>query len=160
VLADLGISVLLLEAGPMLHPAKDFKEHMWPYEAPHRGVGPHAKGSFGWSPFTLNATYGGAHIDGEPYTVAPGSDFSWFRSRIVGGRTNHYRPISLRFADYDFTPYSRDGLGTDWPITYDELSPYYDKAETFIGVTDAGSRTCGDGFYCVGHRAKVEYRAK
>jgi choline dehydrogenase-like flavoprotein len=149
VLADLGISVVLLEAGPMLDPAKDFKEHMWPYDVPHRGVGPHAEGYFGRSPFTFNATYGGAHIEGEPYTVAPGSEFSWFRSRIVGGRTNHYGRISLRFADYDFTPYSRDGLGTDWPITYEELSPYYDKAETFIGVTGTkeGIRSAPDGIF-------------
>ena len=40
VLADLGVSVLLLEAGPMLNPA-DLKEHMWPYQAPNRGAGPH-----------------------------------------------------------------------------------------------------------------------
>ena len=103
VLADLGISVLLIEAGPMIGP-DDFKEHMWPYDVPHRGVGPHAEGYFGRSPFTYSATYGGAQLEGEPYTVAPGSDFSWFRSRVLGGRTNHYGRVTLRFADYDFTP--------------------------------------------------------
>ena len=41
----------------------------------------------------------------------------------MGGRTNHYGRISLRFSDYDFKPYSFDGLGTDWPVTYDEMSP-------------------------------------
>jgi choline dehydrogenase-like flavoprotein len=149
VLADLGISVLLMEAGPMLTPGKDFKEHMWPYDVPHRGVGPHAEGYFGRSPFTFSATYGGPQIDGEPYTVAPGNEFSWFRSRILGGRTNHYGRISLRYADFDFAPYSRDGLGTDWPITYDELSPYYDKAEAFIGVTGTkeGIRSAPDGIF-------------
>ena len=54
--------------------------------------------------FTYSATYGGAQLPGEPYTVAPGSDFSWFRSRILGGRTNHYGRVTLRFADYDFKP--------------------------------------------------------
>ena len=68
---------------------------------------------------------------GEPYTVAEGSQWKWFRSRIVGGRTNHYGRISLRFSDYDFKPYSFDGLGTDWPVSYEEMSPYYDKAEEF-----------------------------
>ncbi len=148
VLADLGISVLLLEAGPMLD-VKDLKEHMWPYEVPHRGAGPRGEGYFGRSPFTYSATYGGPELEGEPYTVAPGSDFVWFRSRILGGRTNHYGRISLRFADYDFTPHSRDGLGTDWPITYGDLAPYYDKADAFIGVTGTreGIRSAPDGIF-------------
>jgi choline dehydrogenase-like flavoprotein len=149
VLADLGISVLLMEAGPMFNPAKDIKEHMWPYQVPHRGVGPHGEGYFGRSPFTFSASFGGAQLDGEPYTVAPGSEFSWFRSRILGGRTNHYGRFSLRFADYDFKPHSRDGLGWDWPISYEDISPYYDKAETFIGVvgTKEGIRSAPDGIF-------------
>src|SRR6476661_5914302 len=148
VLADLGISVLLIEAGPMIGP-DDFKEHMWPYDVPHRGVGPHAEGYFGRSPFTYSATYGGALLEGEPYTVAPGSDFSWFRSRILGGRTNHYGRVTLRMADYDFKPRSTDGLGWDWPISYQDIAPYYDKAERFIGVTGSieNIRSAPDGIY-------------
>ena len=149
VLADLGISVLLLEAGPMLNMA-DLKEHMLPYHVPHRGAG--AKGEAytgGRTGFTYSATYGGAQIDGEPYTVAPGSDFSWFRSRILGGRTNHYGRITLRFADYDFMPKSVDGLGFDWPIRYEDLAPYYDKAENFIGVVGSVEkiRSAPDGIF-------------
>ena len=122
---------------------------MWPYDVPHRGVGPHAEGYFGRSPFTYSATYGGAQLEGEPYTVAPGSDFSWFRSRVLGGRTNHYGRVTLRFADYDFRPRERDGLGVDWPISYEDLAPYYDKAETFIGVTGTkeGIRSAPDGIF-------------
>jgi choline dehydrogenase-like flavoprotein len=88
VLADLGISVLLMEAGPMLSMA-DLKEHIWPYQLPHRGAGEKGRGyTSPRSGFTFSATFGGAQIEGEPYTVAEGSDFSWFRSRILGGRTN------------------------------------------------------------------------
>ena len=61
-------------------------------------------------------------------------EFQWFRSRIVGGRTNHYGRISLRFADYDFRGHSIDGYGDDWPITYDDIAPYYDKVERLVGV--------------------------
>ena len=84
-------------------------------------------------------------IPGEPYTVAQGSQFRWFRSRIIGGRTNHYGRISLRFSDYDFQP--EDGLSDPWPVTYEEMSPWYDKAEGFIGVTGTkeGLRTAPDG---------------
>jgi choline dehydrogenase-like flavoprotein len=148
VLADLGVRVLLIEAGPMFDLA-DVKEHKWPYDYAHRGVGPHAEGYFGRSPFSFNAFYGGPQIEGEPYTVAPGSDFSWFRSRVVGGRTNHYGRTTLRFSDYDFKPHSADGMGTDWPITYQDLAPYYDKAETFIGVTGTveGLRSAPDGVF-------------
>jgi choline dehydrogenase-like flavoprotein len=139
VLADLGIPVLLLEAGPMLSMG-DLKEHMWPWLVPHRGVGPKAEGYFARSPFAFSATFGGSQIEGEPYTVAPDSDFTWFRSRILGGRTNHYGRVTLRFADYDFTARSRDGLGADWPIRYEDVAPYYDKAEAFIGVTGSVER--------------------
>jgi choline dehydrogenase-like flavoprotein len=152
VLADLGVSVALLEAGPPLDPAKDFKEHVWPHQVPHRGIGEGGMGYFGPTPWAFGyftTTSGGWELKGEPYTVAPGNKFEWFRSRVVGGRTNHYGRISLRFADYDFAPYSRDGLGTDWPITYDDISPYYDKAERFIGVTGSkeGIRSAPDGVF-------------
>ncbi len=78
VLTDLGVSVALLEAGPMLNPAKDFKEHMWPYQVNHRGVGEAAGGYFGpsrWGFGYFSASFGGWEIEGEPYTVAPGSKF-------------------------------------------------------------------------------------
>jgi len=146
VLTDRGLNVALLEAGPMLNPAKDFKEHVLPYQVDHRGAGEHAELYFGrqqWGYF--EAPNGYWNVPGEPYTVAPGSDFKWFRSRIIGGRTNHYGRISLRFSDYDFQP--EDGLSDPWPVTYDEMSPWYDKAEGFIGVTGTkeGLRTAPDG---------------
>src|SRR5690349_1597711 len=108
VLTDMGVNVTLLEAGPMLSPSKDFKEHVLPYQVDHRGAGEHGeyyfhKGEW-WSYFS--APNGYWDIDGEPYTVAADSRFRWFRSRIVGGRTNHYGRISLRFSDYDFKTYS------------------------------------------------------
>ena len=71
----------------------------------------------------------------------------WWRARMLGGRTNHYGRISLRMGPYDFKPYSRDGKGFDWPITYEELAPYYDKAEELIGVfgTAEGLENTPDG---------------
>jgi choline dehydrogenase-like flavoprotein len=132
VLTEGGLNVVLLEAGPPVTPEKDFKMLMWPYELPHRGVGVggHAAENFG----EFLAPNGAWNIEGEPYTSAPGSNFQWFRSRIVGGRTNHWGRIALRFAPIDFRSGTRDGLGDDWPITYDDLAPYYDKVESYIGV--------------------------
>src|SRR5258707_993087 len=149
VLVDMGMKVTLMEAGPILNPAKDYKEHMWPYQVPHRGAGDDGRHYMGNGyPFGYwLAPNGYWDVEGEPYTSAPGNDFRWFRSRILGGRTNHYGRITLRFADYDFKPYSFDGLGIDWPVTYDEIAPYYDKAEGFIGVTGTkeGIRSAPDG---------------
>jgi choline dehydrogenase-like flavoprotein len=133
VLTEGGLSVVLLEAGPLLNPAKDYKEHVWPYMLPHRGadIGGKARHDLNGEFLAPNGFW---EIEGEPYTTAPGTSFRWFRSRIEGGRTNHYGRISLRVSARDLKSRSHDGLGDDWPITYDELSPYYDKAERFIGV--------------------------
>jgi choline dehydrogenase-like flavoprotein len=151
VLTALGVKVMLLEAGPMLDPAKEFKEHQWPHEVDHRGAEEGGAVYFGrGKPFGyFTTTNGGWELEGEPYTVAEGSEFRWFRSRILGGRTNHYGRMSFRFSDYDFKPYDRDGLGTNWPISYDDISPYYDKAETLIGVTGTkeGIRSAPDGVF-------------
>jgi len=132
VLTEGGLNVALLEAGPQVYPEKDFKMLMWPYDAPHRGagVGGSALENFG----EFLAPNGAWDIAGEPYTSAPGADFQWFRSRIVGGRTNHWGRIALRFAPVDFQSYTRDSLGADWPISYQDLAPFYDKVESYIGV--------------------------
>lgn len=131
VLTEGGLSVVMLEAGPVLNPEKDFKEHVWPYELPHRGAGIGGE-SHGFGEFL--APNGFWEIEGEPYTTAPGSSFRWFRSRIEGGRTNHWGRIALRFGPADFRARSTDGMGDDWPISYEELAPYYDKVESYIGV--------------------------
>jgi choline dehydrogenase-like flavoprotein len=133
VLSEGGLSLVMLEAGPPLNPARDFKEHLWPYELPHRGAGIGGKLK-GEEADEFMAPNGAWEIEGEPYFSAPGSHFRWFRSRIVGGRTNHWGRVALRFSPSDFKPRSADGMGDDWPITYEELAPYYDKVESYIGV--------------------------
>ncbi len=129
VLCKAGAKVLILEAGSDFDTSRDSKMFMWPYEAPLRG-GSTPQHPFGW----FLASYGGWTLEGEPYTTAPGQSFLWWRSRMLGGRTNHWGRISLRMGPYDFRPHSRDGLGFDWPITYGDLAPYYDKVESLIGV--------------------------
>jgi choline dehydrogenase-like flavoprotein len=150
VLTKLGVNVTLLEAGPMLNPAKDFREHQMPADFPHRGAGDRADFYFGKQQRDFFEVKNSFWSDeNEPYTVAPGNEFRWFRSRIIGGRTNHYGRISLRFAEYDFNPYSRDGMGVDWPIRYSDVAPYYDKAEAFIGVhgSKEGIPSAPDGIF-------------
>src|SRR5271169_4460615 len=88
VLTEGGLSVVMLEAGPVLNPEQDFEEHVWPYELPHRGadIGGRARHELNTEFMAPNGFW---EIEGEPYTSAPGSSFRWFRSRIEGGRTNH-----------------------------------------------------------------------
>ncbi|WKD51473.1 GMC family oxidoreductase [Microbulbifer spongiae] len=133
VLATAGLKVLMLEAGRSYDPVKETPMFNLPKDAPLRGGGTPDK-PFGFYDATVD---GGWTVPGEPYTQASGKRgrrFDWWRARMLGGRTNHWGRISLRMGKYDFKPYSRDGLGFDWPIGYDDLAPYYDKTEMLIGV--------------------------
>src|SRR5437867_2074638 len=129
VLTQAGADVILLEAGGPWDNLKDSAMLTWPYESPRRG------GSTKERPFgEFDACIGGWDIEGEPYTTAPGSRFRWWRARMVGGRTNHWGRISLRFGPYDFKRKTRDGLGDDWPIGYEDVAPFYDRVDRLIGV--------------------------
>src|SRR4029079_5269541 len=128
VLTEAGADVVMLEAGPMWDPVKDSKMFAWSYDTPRRGASIPTQ-QFG----EFDAAFGGWTLEGEPYTMAPGSTWDWFRSRMLGGRTNHWGRISLRFGPDDFRRKSLDGLGDDWPITYDDIKPYYDEIDKLIG---------------------------
>jgi choline dehydrogenase-like flavoprotein len=129
VLTEAGASVIMLEAGPMWDPVADSKMFAWSYDTPRRGAAIPER-QFG----EFDAALGGWTLEGEPYTNAPGDTWEWFRSRMIGGRTNHWGRISLRFGPYDFQRRTLDGLGDDWPITYDDLKPYYDKVDRLVGI--------------------------
>ena len=132
-LAMEGVKVLMLEAGRNYDPVKETPMFQTNDQAPLRGTSTPDK-PFGFYDSTVD---GGWEVPGEPYTSAssdPARKFWWWRARMLGGRTNHWGRISLRNGPYDFKPYSRDGLGLDWPIGYDDVAPYYDKVEMLIGV--------------------------
>ena len=75
--------------------------------------------------------------------------WEWWRARMLGGRTNHWGRISLRFGPKDFKRKSIDGLGDDWPIGYEDVKPYYDKIDKLLGVfgTNEGLENDPDGFF-------------
>ncbi|MCZ6821835.1 MAG: GMC family oxidoreductase, partial [Deltaproteobacteria bacterium] len=125
VLACSGVKVLMLEGGRDYDPVTETPMFQLPKDAPMRGAGTVEK-PFGFYDATVD---GGWEVPGEPYSSAEGTNFRWWRARMLGGRTNHWGRISLRMGDYDFKPYSRDGLGFDWPLSYEDVVPYYDKTE-------------------------------
>jgi choline dehydrogenase-like flavoprotein len=145
ILSEAGLSVAVVEAGSDFDPAKEeYRTQLrYPWESPRRGASTNR--AFG----DFDAAYGGWEIDGEPYTRARGTQFDWFRSRMLGGRTNHWGRISLRFGPNDFKRKSIDGLGEDWPVGYDEMKPYYDKLDQLIGVfgSKEGMYNEPDGFF-------------
>jgi choline dehydrogenase-like flavoprotein len=127
VLAHAGLKVLMLEAGPFFDPKLNSSQLMFPWESPRRGASTNTR-NFG----DFDAAFGGWSLEGEPYTTASGTDFQWFRSRMLGGRTNHWGRISLRMGPNDFQP--KSGPAEKWPISYDDLKPFYDKVDRMIGV--------------------------
>jgi choline dehydrogenase-like flavoprotein len=129
MLANAGIKVVLIEAGPLYDPVKNVTQLKWPWESLRRGASSPMR-NFG----DFDAAYGGWELEGEPYTHKDGTKFDWFRSRMLGGRTNHWGRISLRFGPKDFKHKSVDGLGDDWPIGYEDVAPYYDRVDQLIGV--------------------------
>jgi choline dehydrogenase-like flavoprotein len=145
-LAKAGMKVLMLEAGSHVDPNKDFR-HIFPYQMEYRGEG---------KPGFLRRYNGNERnyrimLDSEenPYTTSPETVYRWGRSRCLGGRTLHWARASDRMADYEFKAASRDGYGMDWAVSYADMKPYYDRVESFIGVSGApeGMAQFPDGIF-------------
>ncbi len=136
-LALAGLRCVMLEAGRNYDPVRETPMFQRPDQAPLGGSPTPDKQFFGFYDGTID---GGWEVPGEPYTQASDKaeeKFWWWRTRMLGGRTNHWGRISLRNGPYDFKPKSRDGLGFDWPIGYEDVEPYYTKVEMLIGVYGA-----------------------
>ncbi|RYF86903.1 MAG: GMC family oxidoreductase, partial [Chitinophagaceae bacterium] len=142
ILAKAGLKVCLLEAGADFDPAKNTNQLKNPWQSPRRGA------ATKFRPFgDFDGCYHGWEIEGEPYSHKDGTKWDWFRARMMGGRTNHWGRISLRFGPDDFKRKSIDGLGEDWPINYSDIKPFYDRVDDLIGVfgTNEGLENHPDG---------------
>src|SRR3569833_3611447 len=106
-LAGLGADVLVLEGGPNINTLTDFNTHGLPYEFTYRHVPLMRPGK-------------------------PGFDAE--RSRGLGGKTQLWNAVSLRFSQRDFKGRDHDGAGENWPVDYAEMAPYYDRIEREVGV--------------------------
>ncbi|MBO0720158.1 MAG: GMC family oxidoreductase [Blastocatellia bacterium] len=134
VLVQAGLRVVMLETGPLRKNLVDFPYHEpFPWEDPYRGFKNKVDRS---EEFARKYSIDGQSKD-EPYTTPENLPYHWFRARNVGGRTMFWGRFANRFNEDDFRGYSRDGRGLDWPISYSDIAPYYDKVEKLIGVCGA-----------------------
>ncbi|MFN7995906.1 MAG: GMC family oxidoreductase [Bryobacteraceae bacterium] len=141
ILTEQGMQVLMLEAGPPRVPTRDFTEHVWPYRMRYRGFGdqkalladqPVQRLCYACDEYSHQFF---VNDNEHPYTFPVDKPFMWIRGRQVGGKTFCWARVSYRYSDFEFQAASRDGYGENWPITYQDLEPYYDKVEQYIGVS-------------------------
>jgi choline dehydrogenase-like flavoprotein len=128
-----GVKCLLLDAGPLadLQRQRTLKPV---YELAYRGFGKPGK-----LPHVYQATEFNANqwVDHEqvPYTFTGKEPYSWARVRMIGGKSLFWARMSYRLSDYEFKAKDHDGFGDNWPISYAELSPFYDRVEPLFRVS-------------------------
>ena len=130
VLAMSGAKVLMIEAGRNYKPTGETPMWQTPESAPLRAAPTPGK-PLGFFDATVD---GGWNVPGEPFSLGEGSNFRWWRARMLGGRTNNWGRLSLRMGPHDFKARTRDGLGSDWPIAYSDIAEHYDKVERLMGI--------------------------
>ena len=131
-LTKLGVKCLMLDAGPQL----DFEKHRVTrnvYDLPYRGFG--QPGRF---PHVTQASEWDANVWADeklnPYSHPENDPYYWVRIRMMGGKTLKWGRASWRLSDYEFKGKDHDGFGENWPISYRDLSPYYDRVEPLFRV--------------------------
>jgi choline dehydrogenase-like flavoprotein len=160
VLTSRGMDVLLLEAGKKLDISQinqELRSMQWPYDHPRRGDAPPGYHALSFNEYTVRQPpyaqgtkfkhvmsyvggWGGADyvknilVDEKDHPYA-GTRYAWVRARLLGGKTNIWGRLALRLSDYDFKAKSHDGYGEDWPISYADLEPYYDKVDLYLGIS-------------------------
>ncbi|MGH9914474.1 MAG: FAD-binding protein, partial [Pyrinomonadaceae bacterium] len=154
VLTSHGLNCLMLEAGRKLDIDNELKSMEWPYDHPRRGDIPYDTHSLTFneynirdrpyakeSPYKELFSYIGnrdanknivVNEKEHPYT---GTKYAWVRARLLGGKTNIWGRVALRFSDYDFKGRTHDGYGEDWPLSYVDIAPYYDKVDLYLGIS-------------------------
>jgi choline dehydrogenase-like flavoprotein len=127
-----GARVVLVEAGEAVTPGA--LSHLPPYAFKHRGS---------WQ--ERQAPYYPDGITDEVRYQTPAINVD--RIRVLGGRSVHWNAVCLRFSSDDFREKSVGGIEEDWPISYDDLAPYYAYVERTIGVcgTREGLAVLPDG---------------
>lgn len=156
-----GLSVLLLEAGPAVTP-RDFDPNRKKAPASSINIWERARATLKGQPIQARAAFFTERFSHffvndrkNPYTTPKDTPFLWIRGRQGGGRLHSFGRVLLRWTDDDFKIRSKTGKGVDWPVSYDELAPYYAEVESSLGLygNPDGVETLPDGIYA--HPAKL-----
>jgi choline dehydrogenase-like flavoprotein len=140
-LTEHGLKTLVLEAGRDIDPARDYVEHVQPWQMHFRGWGdrnklereqPIQRSCYACD--ELGSKFFVNDLE-NPYTFDDGKRFEWLRGRQVGGRSIMWGRQVYRWSDLDFGANARDGVAVDWPIRYKDIAPWYSYVERFIGVS-------------------------
>jgi choline dehydrogenase-like flavoprotein len=143
-LTERGLKVLVLERGHHIEHVADYQDAQMPWELPNNNRIPEDELARDYAVqrqcYAVNAATKQFWVkDSEhPYTTPEGKPFAWIRGYHLGGRSIMWGRQSYRLSPQDFEANSKDGFGCDWPIRYDDLAPWYDHVEKFVGV--AGSK--------------------
>lgn len=140
-LTEQGLKTLVLEKGRMVKHVVDYETANLDYwDLPHQNEVPwkerqqhYPKQSRSRITMAQSQKKWFVKDDEHPYTEK--SRFDWIRGYHVGGRSIMWGRQSYRWSQMDFEANARDGHGTPWPVNYDEIAPWYDKVETFAGVS-------------------------
>jgi choline dehydrogenase-like flavoprotein len=169
-LALSGIKVLLLEAGRMIDTRAEYRTMEWPYASMRRNRLPPgerpinvAEYNFLDRPYANNpalaksskvTSYAGNTftrnwVVDEKENPTTGTPYAGVRARILGGRTNFWGRGALRYGPLQFKAASLDGFDVDWPISYEEVKPYYDRVDVLLGCsgTKEGLAQVPDGVF-------------
>lgn len=133
ILCEAGLNVCALNSGMRIVPAKHYRNHRYRYEMQYRGFGDPKTRHLRQGDCEQEVTFDLFEHD-ITYTVAPGSRWKWTRCKGTGGKANFWGRSSARFGDIDFKAASLDGFDVDWPVTSEEIGPYYSRVERMIGV--------------------------
>lgn len=142
-LCERGLKVLVLERGKKTDPAKDYSDHLNPWEKPHFDniALDERKRNYSVQGDTYALKESNKHFwmtdADQPYKNRTGK-FKWRRGNHVGGKSLMWGRASYRLAPHDFEANKRDGEGVDWPVRYKDIEPWYDHVEKFVGI--AGNR--------------------
>jgi len=143
-LCERGLKTLVIERGRKIEHGVSYTDGLQPWELPNAGMVPEKEvardypvQSQCYAMTSANKAFWVKDSD-HPYSTPQDKPFHWIRGNHLGGRSLMWGRQSYRLSPMDFEANAKDGHGSDWPIRYDDLAPWYDHIERFIGV--AGSR--------------------